>query len=222
MSVTKIENTSDLDAFLKSKDILVIHFYAPWAEQCTQMNELIDDLSTKDSYKGIKFAKVEAEEAPELSIKYKVSAVPEIIFVKNSDVIDRVTGAHPAVLGEKLKKYLTQPVESTLTKSKPLSGDERLKQLINQAKCMLFMKGNPQAPRCGFSRTITGILDGLNIDYQTFDILEDNDVREGLKKFSNWPTYPQLYLDGELLGGLDIVKEMKENGELEEMLPKKS
>lgn len=72
-----------------------------------------------------------------------------------------------------------------------------------------------------FYRSIVGILDSYNADYQTFDILTDNDVREGLKKFSNWPTYPQLYVKGELIGGLDIVKEMVENGELEIMLPKK-
>ena len=76
---------------------------------------------------------------------------------------------------------------------------------------MLFMKGNPSAPECGFSRTIVGLLPGEDIEFDSFDILTDNAVREGLKEFSEWPTYPQLYVEGTLVGGLDIVKEMVED-----------
>lgn len=68
------------------------------------------------------------------------------------------------------------------------------------------MKGSPNAPRCGFSRTLVGILNELNAKYETFDILEDEEVRQGLKTFSNWPTYPQVYVNGEFIGGLDIIK----------------
>lgn len=96
--------------------------------------------------------------------------------------------------------------------------DERLKQLINRHRIMLFMKGVPSGPRCGFSRRIVEILDSFEVSYDAFDILSDEDIRQGLKKFSDWPTYPQLYVDGELLGGLDIVEEMQEGGELEETL----
>jgi len=92
--------------------------------------------------------------------------------------------------------------------------DERLKELINRDKIMLFMKGKPEAPECGFSRTIVGILKEAGITYGHFNILEDSEVREGLKKYSDWPTYPQLYANGNLLGGIDIVKELNEAGEL--------
>lgn len=74
----------------------------------------------------------------------------------------------------------------------------------------------------GFSRQIIDLLNGLNVDYWTFDILQDNAVREGLKVYSDWPTYPQLYLDGELLGGLDVVKEEIKNPEFVDKLPKMS
>jgi Grx4 family monothiol glutaredoxin len=87
---------------------------------------------------------------------------------------------------------------------------------------MLFMKGSPEAPRCGFSRTIVGILNeaaGLG-KYGFFDILTDEEVRQGLKTFSDWPTFPQLYIDGELIGGLDIVKDMQEEGELTKVIQK--
>ena len=86
---------------------------------------------------------------------------------------------------------------------------------------MVFIKGTPQEPRCGFTRQLIEILQNKDVKYGSFDILSDNDVREGLKKYSNWPTYPQLYINSELVGGLDIVKELVENGEFDSMIPKK-
>jgi len=81
------------------------------------------------------------------------------------------------------------------------------------------MKGDPSAPRCGFSKTTIGIMTEYpHVKYSTFDILTDNEVRQGLKEYSNWPTYPQLYVKGELIGGLDIIREMHESGELFEEL----
>lgn len=98
--------------------------------------------------------------------------------------------------------------------------NKKLEQLINSFKCMLFMKGSPETPRCGFSRQTVDLLKNHNCDFGTFDILEDPDVRQGLKEYSNWPTFPQLYIDGKLIGGLDILKEMDEDGELADQLPK--
>ena len=99
-----------------------------------------------------------------------------------------------------------------------LSLEERLKTLINTAPVMLFMKGSPDAPRCGFSRTICALLREHSIPFESFDILEDETVRAGLKVLSDWPTYPQLYVKGTLVGGLDIVKEMAVAGPLSEQL----
>ena len=92
------------------------------------------------------------------------------------------------------------------------------KALINKHPLMIFMKGNPEEPKCGFSRTLIGILNETGIPYGTFDIFSDEDVRQGLKKYSNWPTYPQVYVKGELVGGLDIIKELKESGDLDSTL----
>lgn len=83
---------------------------------------------------------------------------------------------------------------------------------------MLFMKGIPSSPKCGFSRQIVEILDSYNVSYDAFNILEDEEVRQGLKEYSDWPTYPQLYVEGDLVGGLDIVKEMEDGGDLKELL----
>lgn len=99
---------------------------------------------------------------------------------------------------------------------------EQLRKVTQQQPVMLFIKGTPEAPRCGFSRKVVDALKSDGISFGTFDILSDERVRQGLKLYSQWPTYPQVYVQGELLGGCDIVLEMKQAGELkanvEEML----
>ncbi|KAK9866347.1 hypothetical protein WJX84_008912 [Apatococcus fuscideae] len=100
---------------------------------------------------------------------------------------------------------------------------QRLQQLVSRQPVMLFMKGTPQAPRCGFSAKVVKSLQEIHQPFGTFDILSDEAVRQGLKEFSHWPTYPQMYVGGELLGGCDIILEMAQSGELQssitEMLP---
>lgn len=102
--------------------------------------------------------------------------------------------------------------------NKNLEINARLKNLVNAAPIMLFMKGTPDMPQCGFSANVCKILNHVGVSFMTFNILSDMDVREGLKQFSNWPTFPQLYVKGELIGGNDIVTEMLNSGELQEVL----
>ncbi len=83
---------------------------------------------------------------------------------------------------------------------------------------VLFMKGTPRAPQCGFSATVTAVLDHLGVPFKGVDVLGDDGLRQGLKAFSNWPTIPQLYVKGEFVGGCDIVRELYESGELQELL----
>lgn len=94
----------------------------------------------------------------------------------------------------------------------------RIKNLIGSSDVFLFMKGTPDMPQCGFSANVVGILNHLQIPFKTFNILSDMDIRQGVKEFSNWPTYPQLYYKGQLLGGNDIINEMFESGELQKAL----
>ena len=103
-------------------------------------------------------------------------------------------------------------------KDETTSLNDKLKQLINRHRIMLFMKGIPSSPKCRFSRQIVDILDSFNVSYDAFNILEDDEVRQGLKVYSDWPTYPQLYVEGDLVGGLDIIEEMVESGDLEDLL----
>ena len=93
-----------------------------------------------------------------------------------------------------------------------------IKATIDAHPVVLFMKGTPVFPQCGFSATVVRLLDHLGVEYAAVNVLEDDVVRQGIKDFSNWPTVPQLYVKGEFLGGCDILREMFENGELRPFL----
>ena len=94
----------------------------------------------------------------------------------------------------------------------------RIDQLINSHSIMVFMKGNKLMPQCGFSNNVVQILNSLGMNFETFDVLSDMEVRQAIKEYSNWPTIPQVYLKGEFLGGSDILIEMYNSGELREKL----
>ncbi len=95
--------------------------------------------------------------------------------------------------------------------------NEKIKSLIEQNNVCLFMKGTPESPQCGFSMAVSNVLKHLNIKFISVNVLEDENLRQGIKDFSDWPTIPQLYVKGEFIGGSDIVKEMFEKGELKEL-----
>ena len=95
---------------------------------------------------------------------------------------------------------------------------KRIDDLIEQNEVCLFMKGTPDVPQCGFSLAISNVLKHLNVNFKGINVLEDNNIREGIKKFSDWPTIPQLYINKKFIGGCDIVKEMFEKGELQKIL----
>lgn len=98
---------------------------------------------------------------------------------------------------------------------------ERIKALVDGNDIVLFMKGVPAAPQCGFSAALAQILEKLDVPYESVNVLADPFIREGIKEFSNWPTIPQLYVKGEFVGGCDIVREMFQAGELTTLLAEK-
>ena len=98
----------------------------------------------------------------------------------------------------------------------------KIKDLIDKNEVCLFMKGTPEVPQCGFSLAVSNVLKHLNIKFNGVNVLEDPEVRDGIKKYSDWPTIPQLYIKGEFVGGCDIVKEMFETKELHKILTEKS
>ena len=96
----------------------------------------------------------------------------------------------------------------------------RIADLVGKSDVLLFMKGSPLFPQCGFSSRAVAILNHLNVDFESVDVLQDQGVRQGIKAFSDWPTIPQLYVKGEFVGGSDIMMEMYESGELAQLFEK--
>tara|TARA_Y100000590_G_scaffold285257_1_gene321017 strand:+ start:9073 stop:9405 length:333 start_codon:yes stop_codon:yes gene_type:complete len=97
----------------------------------------------------------------------------------------------------------------------------KINELIKNHEVCLFMKGTPDVPQCGFSLAVSNVLKHLQVKFTGINVLENNDIREGIKEYSDWPTIPQLYIKGEFIGGCDIVKEMFEKGELQTKLQEK-
>ncbi len=98
---------------------------------------------------------------------------------------------------------------------------DRIKSIIDGADVVLFMKGIPAAPQCGFSGAVVQVLNGVGVKYEAVNVLADPFIRDGIKSFSNWPTIPQLYVKGEFIGGCDIVREMAASGELTQLFADK-
>ena len=96
--------------------------------------------------------------------------------------------------------------------------NQRIGELVGQNDIVLFMKGSPLFPQCGFSSRAIAILDHLGVAYETVDVLQDQSIRDGIKAYSDWPTVPQLYVKGEFVGGSDIMMEMFESGELKQLV----
>jgi len=95
---------------------------------------------------------------------------------------------------------------------------DRVDSLVKQNKVMVFMKGNKLMPQCGFSNNVVQILNSLGVPFETVDVLADPEIRQGVKEYSNWPTIPQVYINGEFVGGSDIMIELYQKGELQEMV----
>ncbi|HEY9804183.1 MAG TPA: Grx4 family monothiol glutaredoxin [Leptolyngbyaceae cyanobacterium] len=95
---------------------------------------------------------------------------------------------------------------------------ERIDNLIKENKIMVFMKGTKLMPQCGFSNNVVQILNTLGVPFETINVLDDNEIRQGIKEYSNWPTIPQVYINGEFIGGSDIMIEMYQKGELQQLV----
>ena len=106
-------------------------------------------------------------------------------------------------------------------KENNMETDEKIKKLITDNEVCLFMKGTPDSPQCGFSMAVSNVLKHLKVKFEGVNILEDENLRNGIKAYSDWPTIPQLYVKGEFVGGCDIVKEMFEKEELQKLFKEK-
>lgn len=264
-----IEITSESDfsqhiASLPPSSLAVIYFHTPWAAPCTHMRTVVSTLASQYPAANpptISFVSINAEELPDISEEYDVSAVPFVVLVRDGKILESVSGSDAVRVRDAVERYAgragvgnIQGVNTTTKANIPppltaTSRDDnapktathapvaagtasgsaasaaasapttqeltpeqskealnaRLSELVKAAPVMLFMKGTPSGPQCGFSRQLVGILRERSVKYGFFNILADEDIRQGLKEFADWPTYPQLWVGGELVGGLDIV-----------------
>lgn len=205
--------------------LLALYFHTPWAGPCKTMNAVFKTLAdSKSDDPSILFLSINADDQPDIAELFEVSAVPYFILVRNSTILKELSGADPQEFVAALNEFSgststtlvgnggaqansTGASASTTTATPTESLDDRLTKLVAAAPIMLFMKGSPSSPQCGFSRQLVAILREHQVRFGFFDILKDDNVRQGLKKFSDWPTFPQLYMNGEFQGGLDIIKE---------------
>jgi len=201
MGVILVESSKQYDQLIGYPNAVVL-FSALWVEQCKQMLDVMNTLAV--THTNVQFLNVPAEEFSDVALQCQIEAVPTVIFFQHGRAVARIDGADVAGLTQKCKELSGESVQL----------ESRLKALINRSKVMIFMKGDRNTPRCGFSKQLIVLINETRVEYDTFDILTDETVRQGLKTFSDWPTYPQVYVKGELIGGLDIIKELQQNGEL--------
>lgn len=239
MTTSNIQTFTDTSNTIPEGCKVVVLFYADWHEAC-QSNGPMDQVlialsnssasnSTASTTDTILFGRCNVDENPILTNKYSIAAIPTFCLINRSsnanDVTCIVGGDDIAAITTAVQR-LQRNTTSSSNESTGISNDkglaqvvdtttrlnQRLHSLIRSADVMIFMKGTPSQPRCGFSRQVIEIFSKEQISIATFDILADEDVRQGLKVYSDWPTYPQIYVYGELIGGLDILKEMLEDG----------
>ncbi|KAF9580226.1 Glutaredoxin 3 [Lunasporangiospora selenospora] len=217
--------------------IYALNFWAAWAPPCIQMNDVFVELAAKHS--SIRFLQIEAEKFPDISEQFEIAAVPSFVIVKEGNAIDRVEGANAPELTRTIAKYSKSgsaasaptavaagavngsagAAPSAQPSLSPEEMNARLKELTSSSSVMVFIKGTPTAPRCQFSRQLLEILTEQNIRFSSFNILADEEVRQAMKSFSDWPTFPQAYVKGEFVGGLDVVKELVASGEFQALVP---
>uniref|UniRef100_A0A182LRT3 Uncharacterized protein n=1 Tax=Anopheles culicifacies TaxID=139723 RepID=A0A182LRT3_9DIPT len=218
MAIVKVTSEEQYKQLIGASTVSIVLFSAEWAEQCKQISDVMNELAKQTEFKTLQFLDVPAEDLSELSMRHQIDSVPTVLFLRAGKAVDRIDGVDVGTLTQKARTYAGNPLPSSTSGDGAGNLEERLKTLIKRSKVMIFMKGDRNTPRCGFSKQLIAIVNNTGVEYDTFDILTDEAVRQGLKTFSNWPTYPQVYVNGELIGGLDIIKELLEGGELKETL----
>jgi len=196
--------------------LVLLYFYTEWAEPCKLMGDLVSAIEQK--FPEIQVRRINAEndgEENQLAVQYQVQSVPTVVFTRYTKEVGRVDGLDVQLLTDTVL-HLTETTDADNGREK--NHQEYLRGLINKHTFMIFIKGSPQQPRCGFTAQLIRLLNEHKIDFDYFDILADERVRQDLKAYSNWPTYPQIYLRGELIGGLDIFQDIIQSGQLQSLM----
>mmetsp|Transcript_59598 Transcript_59598/g.141812 ORF Transcript_59598/g.141812 Transcript_59598/m.141812 type:complete len:342 (+) Transcript_59598:63-1088(+) len=228
-SLPDVASQADLyTACASHSGLTVLLLWAPWHPPSVQMTKVLSSLA--NDFPKVKFIKANADVCPGLATTLGAEEVPFVAFLgPKGNKMDAISGAKAPKVVEKVKALQSSALlvaaatGSANAGAAAADGEEedmptRLRNLINFSPVMIFMKGSKSEPFCKFSKQLMGIMEKYPVEFSTFDILQDDEVRQGLKDYSNWQTYPQMYVNGEFIGGVDIVKEMDEEGSLEEAL----
>eukprot|EP00428_Durinskia_dybowskii_P066832 CAMPEP_0170387538 /NCGR_PEP_ID=MMETSP0117_2-20130122/17611_1 /TAXON_ID=400756 /ORGANISM="Durinskia baltica, Strain CSIRO CS-38" /LENGTH=391 /DNA_ID=CAMNT_0010643413 /DNA_START=56 /DNA_END=1227 /DNA_ORIENTATION=- len=231
MTVTEVSSELDLQALCASHGgLTVVLLWAPWHEPSVHLTKVLEVMAAEQ--RSVRFGRANTDVCPALSTSLGANQVPFVAFFDpRGKKIDSLAGADPPKLVQKVKALSSRTFDSVVCGGAAAGGgcaakggeqdlNSKLRSLINASPVMLFMKGSKVEPFCGFSKKAVALLNKHEAEYATFDILQDDEVRQGLKEYSNWKTYPQLYINGKLVGGLDIMQEMDEDGSLAASLPK--
>ncbi|KAK4143292.1 thioredoxin-like protein [Dichotomopilus funicola] len=238
-TISEITTVADWEKHISSlppSTLLIVSFHAPWAAPCAQMATVLSTLASEYPVTeplSTSWVSINAEDLSDISETYNVTAVPFLVLIRNGEVLETVSGSSAVKVRAAIESHantgsttvlasngagatsgVAEGGEATTVEDPEKKKEDlfkRLGELVKAAPVMLFMKGTPSEPKCGFSRQLVGILRDNAVKYGFFNILADDEVRQGLKEFADWPTFPQLWVDGELVGGLDIVKEELDN-----------
>lgn len=187
---------------------VIVNFHAPWAAPCVQMNLVFAELHAKHA--DLRFATAAAETLADVTSSYNISTVPTFLLFADSHLVRRRVGADAQGLcGD--AEWLSQASESQLKAA-------MCEMVARKAEITVVMKGNVERPRCGFSRQVVEVLRKEGVVFETFDVLEDGLIREEMKKWAEWPTFPMVFARGRLVGGVDIVRDLADGGRLIEEL----
>jgi Grx4 family monothiol glutaredoxin len=214
----QVINITSIEEF-KPAGLSAVLFVASFHEACKvggQMDTVFNHLAASDKA-GVKFFKVDAEDVSDLAEEFNVEVVPTVLFLKDRAVVDKVEGAHPSKVAERLDHFASSSKDKETTGKSAVF--KRIEDLLASHYVFLFIKGTPLTPKCKFSKKILEILAQAEVkQFGSFDVLSDEAVRQALKEYSNWPTFPQLFAGGKLVGGVDIVEEMAKDGDLASLL----
>lgn len=197
----------------------MVHFGAAWCAPSVELQELIAQQYATAWSSKVNFAYVDVDAAPDVCELEQVEAVPFLLFYRftnpTSAKLERVAEVSGAKLTELLHNLqsIFGPADG-LTRSSFDNVDDYIRSVLKRDRIVVFITGTPSAPRCGFTKKVIGLLQSVGASFTYFDVMSDEELCQRLKTFSNWPTYPQVYVDGELIGGCDVCVQLAEEGEL--------
>ncbi|PFH32937.1 glutaredoxin domain-containing protein [Besnoitia besnoiti] len=234
IEIKTLTKSDEVTAFRKQPGKHALLFWQASHGLSQQMKEVFDNF--REDFPTVALGTVDVTNERCLAHACSVTEAPTTLFYEDGEFLGRLVGAHPPMATEAMTCWVDsgrealqrvlmdmQPGEQPARPHAELSLPERLRQLINSHPVMVFMKGKREAPFCRFSKQLMAIFaaEGLVL-FGTFDVFDDEQVREGLKTYSNWPTYPQVYVKGELIGGVDIIRALCEDGTFADVFPKEA